>query len=142
MATQTRARLESLEASLDLLFRAAAIVELAQRISEETYQDRDSAIAARDTWVDLLDEIAGALDTDTFTAMRALRAEVTAHISRVAGDLPQVVTATPAAIIPALVVSYAVYGDLGQADDIAGRNRLPRPGFVPAMPIEISGLPT
>ena len=142
MVAQTRVRLGRLEADLDLLFRVAAITELAKRISEETYQDRDSAIAARDMWVDLLDDIAGQLDTETFTAMRALRANVTAHISRVAGDLPQVVTATPAAIIPSLVVSYAVYGDLDQADDIAGRNRLPRPGFVPARPIEISGLPT
>ena len=142
MVAQTRVRLGRLEADLDLLFRTAAIAELAQRISEETYLDRDSAIAARDTFVDLLDDIAGQLDTQTFTAMRALRADVTAHISRVAGDLPQVVTATPAAIIPSLVVSYAVYGNLDQADNIAGRNRLPRPGFVPARPIEITGLPT
>ena len=142
MATQTRARLERLEADLDLLFRTAAVVEFGQRISEATYQDRDSAIAARDTFVELLDAIAGDLDSATFTALRALRADVTAHISRVAGELPQVVTATPAAIIPSLVASYAIYGDLSEADAIAGRNRLPRPGFVPARPIEIIGVPT
>ena len=49
MPTETRARLERLEADLDLLFRTAAVVEFGQRISEASYQDRDSAIEARDT---------------------------------------------------------------------------------------------
>ena len=139
MTTPSRRLLADRLATFDGFLKAAASVELARRIATTVFTDRQSAIAARNLVGQLLDEAAADADTETFRALRALRASVTAHIAEVATDLPPVVTAAPAAILPSLALSYSIYGRIDRAAEIAERNRLPRPGFVPTRPIELLG---
>lgn len=117
--------------------RGLATVALARRSAIEAFPDRTSAFNAREEVGDLLDARESAASAGVFRSLRALRAAVVAHVARIARDLPQVTSATPAAVLPALVVAYDVYGDVARAGEIAARNRLPRPGFVPARPIEV-----
>ena len=125
------------QAALVDLVRGLATVALARQIAGADFAERTGAFAARDEASTLLDEREAAASTAAFHALRALRAAVVAHVARIAQGLPQVTSATPAAVLPALVLAYDVYGDIGRADEIAARNRLPRPGFVPARPIEV-----
>lgn len=135
--TSNRKRQATNQAALVDLVRGIATVELGRRAARETYSDRTSAIEQRDRVGDRLDERGRNADTDTFTALRELRAAVSAHVTEVVTDLPQVVEAAPATILPSLALAYAIHGDVDRAGEIAARNRLPRPGFVPARPIQV-----
>ena len=73
----------------------------------------------------------------TYGRLRQIRAALVERLSGLADALPQVVDAQPAAIVPSLALAYSIYGDIERADEIASRNRLARPGFVPARPIRV-----
>ncbi len=123
--------------ALTELVRGAATVALARRSAIEDYIDRQAATERRREVSDRLDDRSAYADTPTFTAFRRLRAAVSAHVAREVEALPRVTTATPTAVRPSLALSYAIYGDVSRAGEIAARNRLPRPGFVPARPLEL-----
>lgn len=137
MTTPNRKALEDRLAALDGLVKAATAVELARRVATTSFTDRRSAVEARDLVGELLDEVAAAADTAAFRSYQALRAAVFARIGEALGELPEVLEATPGAIRPSLALAYDVYRDIGRAAEVAARNRLPRPGFVPAQPIEL-----
>jgi prophage DNA circulation protein len=98
-----------------------------------SYQD---AITLRTEMAALLDaEITAAADSgqaETYQAFRALRLQVTNDLTTKAGSLPQVVTETLAAALPALAVAYRLYGDATRADDLIARADPPNPNFMPA----------
>ena len=127
------------QAALQDLVRGLAAVALARHAAAAGYEDRQAAAAARDRIGDLLDARAERADTDTFAALRALRAAVAGHAARLSRNLPAVTTHAPAAVAPSLALAYDIYGDAARAGETAARNRLPRPGFVPARPIEVLG---
>ena len=135
--TANRRRQAANQTALVEFVRGAAVVELALHSAATIFKDRVSAVAARDMIGEILDSRSAEADTETFTAYRALRAAVAAHVSAIAADLPRVVTADPAAVLSSLVLAYSFYGGVARAGEIAARNGLPRPGFVPAQPIEV-----
>lgn len=137
MTTPNRKALEDRLDALDGLVKAAASMELARRVATTTFTDRRSAVEARDLVGELLDDVSAAADTATFRAYQTLRAAVFARVAEALKDLPEVLEATPGAIRPSLALAYDVYEDIGRAAEVAARNRLPRPGFVPARPIEL-----
>ena len=125
------------QSALIELVRGGAAVSLAQRVTQTGFTDRTSAVEARDRVGIAIDDRSDQADTNTFRALRTLRATVTEYITEVSRELPQVITSQPAAIVPSLALAYDVYDDLAEAGNIAARNRLPRPGFVPAQPLEL-----
>ena len=137
MTTPSETLLAERRQDLDTLVRLVATVEMAQRLAERTFADRDSALEARDELLGLIDDIAESADRATYGQLRQIRAAIVEHVAGLSGELPQVVTASPSAVLPSLTLSYAIYGDLDRAADIADRNRLSRPGFVPARPIRV-----
>lgn len=44
---------------------------------------------------------------------------------------------TPQAVLPALVLAHRIYQDAWRADELAARNGVPHPAFMPARPLEI-----
>ena len=137
-ATTANRRLQARNrAALIDLARGLATVRLAERTGERRFAERTGAVRARDTAGDALDARAGTADTETFRALRTLRAAVVSRVSDSVRDLPDVIEATPGAIRPSLALAYDIYGDIGRAGEIAARNRLARPGFVPSRPIAI-----
>ena len=125
------------QAALVALVRGLATVALSRRVGVTTYRDRTALIEARDTVADAIDARAAAASTETFRALRSLRAIIVQHAEAQLRRLPRVIDASPGVVRPALALAYAIYGDIGRADEIVGRNQLPRPGFVPARPIEV-----
>lgn len=77
------------------------------------------------------------LPTLALEALAELRAVAIQHLLARKADLPRVVTLTPPATMPALVLAYEIYGDSGRAFELAERNRIRRPGFVPDEPLEV-----
>ena len=136
-ATANRTRQGDNQAALVELVRALATIALAERTGTESYRDRTVLTGARDVVVERLDARSESASTATFRALQSLRAAVVQHTDAQLRTLPRVVRASPGAVRPSLALAYAIYEDIGRADDIVGRNQLRRPGFIPATPIEV-----
>ena len=131
--TQSRA-----QAALVALVRELAAIEVASRSAVASYADRSALLAARDRSLGLIDDVSATATDATHTAMRDLRAALVEHLAGRAPALARVITTEELSGLPSLVASYRLFGDIESADDIAARNRLARPGFIPAGPIEVA----
>lgn len=125
------------QAALTGLVRDLGTGRLAERTGLRTFLDRGAALAARDAAGAAIDARAEAADTNTFRTLRTLRAAMTDRLAEQVAKLPAVLEATPGAVRPSLAVAYDLYDDIDRAAEIAARNNLPRPGFVPTRPIEL-----
>lgn len=120
------------------LVRQAAILEHAALVVAESetgdgFATREEAVAVRDELADAIDIEQEAPETDaaTFAALGTARAAIVRHIPAAGLALPRVVTYTPRATLPSLVIAWALYADAERSIEIAARNRLRHPGFVP-----------
>ena len=138
-ATRNRNQERGNQAAIINFVRGLATVRFAERVGLEEYRDREAARANRDSATEALDEREADANTRVFRSLRQLRAAVVEHVREELLRLPPVIVATPASVQPSLAIAYDVYEDIGRASDIVGRITLPRPGFVPANPIELPG---
>ena len=136
-ATPTRRRQASNQAALTDLVRSGATAEMARRFGRASYPDRTALIAARDVLGELLDARETAADADGFTAIRAVVEAAASRVDETLRGLPRVIRSAPQSTMPSLALAYEFYGDVDRAAEIAARNRLPRPGFVPAQPLDL-----
>ncbi len=123
-------------------FRSTAAIALARAALDTAPPDRPAALALRERIGAILDDAIGAAseagDDDSFEALSDLRAAVVRHIGALAPTLAGVTTHVPTFTEPALVAAYRLYGDASRAGEIAARNRIVHPGFVPASePLEV-----
>jgi prophage DNA circulation protein len=119
-------------AALLALIRRCALACACQVASARSFPSYQDAIATRDDLASRLDlEIFAATDEATFTALRELRNATLRDITARAGALPQLVTLTPAATLPALVLAYKLYDDPAREAEIIARNDIIDPAFVP-----------
>lgn len=69
-------------------------------------------------------------------ALVQLRTDAVQHFGQQTASLPRLVSLKHQVVLPAMVIAHEFYGDNWQADgrdaDLAGRNRIRHPGFVPA----------
>lgn len=124
------------QAALVSFVRESAAIEAAARLGTTQFADRAALLAGRDRGLELLGiaEAAPALHT----VIAELRAALVEHLAERAPALARIVTTGELAGLPALVASYRLYGDIASDGDIAARNALARPGFVPAGDIEVA----
>lgn len=134
--TATRAAQQTNRTALTSYVRQVAVIEAARATPRESFANRTAAITRRD-------QVAGALETEMMTApdasyraLATLRAEVVKGIDVRAAKLPRLTTVTPAQTQSALVLAHEIYGDdparaASLADDVAARNAVRHPGFVP-----------
>ena len=123
---------------LAALVRQLAAIEVAERAGVAGYADRSALLEARERATDLLDDAAETADDPLYRDLRELRAALVEHLAQRAPALARTVTTEELAGLPSLVASYRLYGDVASAADIAARNALPRPGFIPRGKIEIA----
>lgn len=62
-------------------------------------------------------------DDASYTALSDLRASIWRHLTQTAQNLPRVVSYTPPATVPALVLAQRLYGAPDLAEDIIARNK-------------------
>lgn len=139
-STPSRTRQAANQAALASLVQRAAVVEAARAVAVggvdfASYQE---AIAARDELAEQLDLQMETAGDAAYATLAGLRAELVRYVAANAGDLARLVSYTPAATLPALVIAHRLYGDATQAEEIVARNNLRHPGFVPGgAPLEV-----
>ena len=109
-----------------------ALIESARAGSEMDFETYDDAIAWRDDIGDRLDAASEAATSDTvFDSLRDLRIETMRDIDQRAVNKPSLRQVQPPEVMPAAVLAYRLFGDATRGEEIAIRNGVPHPGFVP-----------
>lgn len=97
------------------------------------------AVALRDAWLAQLDDELEGTDPPAAVAraLSDLRAAVVRDVATRAEYLRQRSTFTSVAVLPALVLAHLIYQDADRADELAARNAVEHPLFVPAGALEV-----
>lgn len=143
MTLTPSARQELMNAiALRLLVRQAAASEAVRAVSAMTFASYDDAVTLRDELGGLIDglelDTADAGQDEAWRALSDLRLALVQDVTARGGSTARLFTLTSQAVEPALVLAHRIYGDAGRDGEIVARNRVVRPGFVPAgVPIEL-----
>lgn len=138
--TATRVRQQQNRNAIIGLVRQAAVIEAARNAPSAEYETAEDAEETRDKIADQLDSVMedAATPDDTYTALQKVRAAVVRGVPPEDVALPNLVTVTPAATLPSLVLAYDIYEDAARESEIVTRNRIRHPGFVPgAEPLRV-----
>lgn len=132
------------EAAFVAVLAAASVAESARLLSGAVvlegggsapgvaFASADEALAARDAFLALVDDVEALVPDDVFSAMRTLRAEVIRDLGSRAANMARVRRLQLEASVPAVVLAHQLYGDATRAGEVCQRNRLRHPLFVPA----------
>jgi prophage DNA circulation protein len=93
---------------------------------------RDQVLAQIDEELELNEP-----EPQTAAALEQLRAAVARDVAARGELLRERSTFTPVAVLPALAVAHRVYQDASRVDELAARNGVRHPGFVPARALEV-----
>jgi prophage DNA circulation protein len=136
--TPARIQQSDNQAAVRQLMQRAAVIEAGRISSEMTWPTVDAAIATRDDLADRLDEQAETAPDPVYRSLTDLRVAVINDITARGAELDRLSSWTPRATLPALVLAHRIYGDAERAAEIAARNRIRHPGFVPGgEPLEV-----
>lgn len=123
------------------IVRVRALAERAVALTEAEITDRRAAIAARASIAEEidaeLDRLAGSDAHPVYVALSDVRGRAAEHFTRLLADLAPVVRVGVPQSMPSLWWANALYGDATRAGELAARNRVIHPSF---MPIEIEAL--
>lgn len=97
----------------------------------------DDVQAVRDTLFAALDAEAMQANDESFVALTDLRVQMVRDLNTRARDAARLYLHTPAGVMPAVVLAYELYEDPSRASEIAARNKIRNPGFVPALPMKV-----
>lgn len=135
-ATSAAARIAANDIALDRLVRRLLLVvwvrvEVARPVASrrDAALRRDALLAAVDA---AAEEAAAAGEDDLFAALLALRHHVQRHMAALAGRAAPVIGYSLAAPQPALVAAWRFYGDARREGELADRNAVWHPAFLPA----------
>ena len=94
----------------------------------------DEAVAVRDALLAALESQAAVeiISYDEYAAISDLQMAIMQRIDEVAPNLRSIEYVSFNASLPALVIAYQVYGDASRADELASRNGISNPLFMPA----------
>lgn len=134
----TSTQAENARAAVAEFISAIAAIEAALALADAVFDSLDDALSLRDEVLGMLDAvIESTADDDVFASLSALRAAVVSDVAARGADLARIVRVTPNASTPALVLAHRLYDDPSRDQDIVTRNRIARPGFLPAVPLEV-----
>lgn len=129
--TNTRRKANGNRAAIQNALRRSALILSARQLARESFASEASAIAARDTFLDAIDLEAETANDGLYALLDELRATVSAAVPGEDNTAPRLVDVYLPASIPALVLSYQLYGDALRGDEIAARNNASHSSFLP-----------
>lgn len=136
--TASRRQEASNNLALAEAIRRFALIESARAGSEFTFATYDDAIQWRTEISDRLDAATETSRSDAiFAALRDLRIETVRDIDHRAVNMPMLRQVQPGEVVPAAVLAYRLYGDATRGEEIARRNGVRHPGFVPPQPLSV-----
>jgi prophage DNA circulation protein len=137
----SQARAAANAAAAARLARLAALTAFAEATIRRDYADRPAGVTARAELAARfqveLEACRGAADAELYLALQDLRAGAVDYLSRLINDLSPVVTVTTLQALPSLAVAWRLYADPLRARELAARNQVRHPSF---MPLEFSAL--
>ena len=113
---------------------------LAQAVGMSSVLDvtvQTDALAVRDALCRALDMESLVSADALYDALQAARRAVWADISARASQGARVIAIRPGEVLPALVLAYDQYEDAARGDEIAARNHVVHPGFMPAQTLQV-----
>jgi prophage DNA circulation protein len=129
--TPSRVQVSDNNAATVSLVRQVAVSELAVFAVSQEYETLDTAVEIRDIVADLIDEEAETTpDDNVYTQLTQARAEVVQSLPAADQSPAMVVSYTPAATLPALVIAQTLYDNAAVEAQIVSRNRPRHPGFL------------
>lgn len=131
LTTATRIQQAANQAALVSLVRRAGIIEAARVVPGIDFAYQQEAFDLRDELGVLLDGEMETASDPVYRGLVGVRAALVKDVNSRAPGLAKIVSARAASTEPSLVTAYRLYGDASRADEIAARNRLRHPGFVP-----------
>ncbi len=131
--TPTRAQQVANQDALTDLVEAGAVVETVTALVDIPLDSADQASELLETVDAIFDRIAerGTVDDAQGQALRDLRAAFYAYLRSETESLKALGRYTPPVTVPALALAYQLYGDSSLAEEIAERNGVEHPGFLP-----------
>lgn len=120
--------------SASTLLRIAALTAYCEAIAKIKLTDRQSAITLRANVSTYFDQQLEALPSeayDLFFAMTRMRDATVEYLSRSIIDLAPVVRVTANLGLPSLYWAWRLYKDPTRSTELAERNRVPHPSFMP-----------
>lgn len=134
--TATRARMAENQAAISDALVVVAVVGMADLIasSAQPFESWEQAVSIRNALLDeLSDKAAGTgITWDEYNALSRLQSALHQRIDEVAPGLQRIEQVQVQRSIPALVLAHKVYGDARRADELAARNGVNNPLFMPA----------
>jgi prophage DNA circulation protein len=127
--TGTRRRQATAQNAMESMVRQMAVAEHARVVSGQEYTSYQDALAAREELTDEIDTVSETASDEVFVELQALRAKIVQALPN--PKLPEIQTMTMRQATPAIVLAYQLYGDPLRDDDIAARNQIRHPGFIP-----------
>ncbi|VWX62604.1 DNA circularization protein [Sphingorhabdus sp. 109] len=136
--TPARIRQRDNQDALIHLFRVLCASALVRAVADISFTSYDEAVAVRDRISDRFDILALAAADDgqdaRADAFDRLRRAMVRDVTQRGGSLARIYDYRILSTQPALVIANRLYGHQNsdqQADDIAMRNNIPHPGFIP-----------
>jgi prophage DNA circulation protein len=129
-STSARTAERNEDAVLDLARQEAAAGAARAAVRVE-WDSRGDAIAARERILAEIDDLSDTAGDATFLALEGLRATLVDMVPAPGQDLPYTDTVVLQGSIPAIVLSYREYGTIAFTEQLARRNKVPHPGFMP-----------
>jgi prophage DNA circulation protein len=136
LQTSTRARVQQQQSAVSVLIKRAALIQHAGLLTNTSLDTSDAVQTARAALLREFDANDYAVDiarpsSAVSAQLKTLRSAALVHLARQSVTLPKTYSLRLLEPQPALALSYALYGDLREAD-IVRRNAVRHPGFVPA----------
>jgi prophage DNA circulation protein len=123
------------------MYRLQALAAFARAIPDFPLSSYQQAIALRDFFRDIVDDVEGDLDSEDYEALRDVDVVASKHLESVATSLPYLREYKPRAEMSALLIAYELYGDATRAGEIIGRNDIANPAAVPSsQTLEVSSV--
>jgi prophage DNA circulation protein len=134
--TATRARMADNQAAISDALVTLAMVGMCDLIASgaSPFESYDQAISIRDSLLDQLAERAASaeLSYDEYDALSRLQSALHRRVQEVAPGLQSIKYVSLGVSLPAVVVAHQQYGDATRADELATRNGINHPLFMPA----------
>lgn len=137
--TSTPARQQSVKnnAAINAIVRRGLLAQAVGISSQVDATVQTSAHAVRNAVCRALDLESLIADDASYEALQAARRAVWTDITTRASGGARLVDLTPTEVLPALVLAYDRYEDAARAVELADRNNINHPGFVPMRKLQV-----
>lgn len=135
--TPTRTAMAVNRNAIATITRQALIAQAAGTVAKMDLPVYDDAILLKNDLTAKIEAEAAIADDDSYLALTNLRTTLHTDMSQKLDGAARLKVLSPKAVMPALVLAYDLYEDVGREKEIITRNKIRHPGFVPANPIKV-----